>query len=88
MAETSLLRIKNSIKSIPNYPIPGIIFRDITGLLEDGAAFSETISAFVERYKNKNIDKVVGTEARGFIFGAPLAAAIGAGFIPVRKPGK
>ena len=80
--------IKNSIKSIPDYPLPGIIFRDVTSLIENGEAFAATISMFVERYKDKKIDKVVGTEARGFIFGAPLAAAIGAGFVPVRKPGK
>jgi adenine phosphoribosyltransferase len=80
--------IKSSIKTIPDYPLPGIMFRDITSLIENGAAFSATIEQFIERYKDKKIDKVVGTEARGFIFGAPLAAAIGAGFVPVRKPGK
>lgn len=88
MSASDLKVIKNSIKSIHDYPIPGIVFRDITSLIEDGEAFAATIKLFVERYKNKNIDKVVGTEARGFIFGAPLAAAIGAGFVPVRKPGK
>jgi adenine phosphoribosyltransferase len=80
--------IKNSIKSIPNYPMEGIIFRDVTSLIENGEAFAATIAEFVARYKDMKIDKVVGTEARGFIFGAPLAAAIGAGFVPVRKPGK
>lgn len=80
--------IKNSIKTIPDYPLPGIMFRDVTSLIENGSAFSATIEQFVARYKDKKIDKVVGTEARGFIFGAPLAAAIGAGFVPVRKPGK
>ena len=78
--------IKDSIKTIPDYPIPGILFRDVTSLIENGDAFSATINEFVMRYKDKKIDKVVGTEARGFIFGAPLAAAIGAGFVPVRKP--
>ncbi|WP_022943051.1 adenine phosphoribosyltransferase [Psychromonas hadalis] len=80
--------IKNSIKTISDYPLPGILFRDITSLIENGDAFAATIEQFVTRYKDKNIDKVVGTEARGFIFGAPLAAALGAGFVPVRKPGK
>lgn len=80
--------IKNSIKTIPDYPLPGIMFRDVTSLIENGVAFSATIAQFVARYKDQKIDKVVGTEARGFIFGAPLAAAIGAGFVPVRKPGK
>jgi len=80
--------IKNSIKTIPDYPVAGIMFRDVTSLIENGEAFAATIAQFVDRYKDKKIDKVVGTEARGFIFGAPLAAAIGAGFVPVRKPGK
>jgi len=80
--------IKNSIKTIPDYPLPGIMFRDVTSLIENGEAFAATIEQFVARYKDQKIDKVVGTEARGFIFGAPLAAAIGAGFVPVRKPGK
>ena len=80
--------IKNSIKTIPDYPVAGIMFRDVTSLIENGEAFAATIAEFVARYKDQKIDKVVGTEARGFIFGAPLAAAIGAGFVPVRKPGK
>ncbi len=80
--------IKNSIKSIPDYPLPGITFRDITSLIENGEAFAATIDQFVARYKDKKIDKVVGTESRGFIFGAPLAVALGAGFVPVRKPCK
>jgi len=88
MSPTTLQLIKNSIKSIPDYPIPGILFRDITSLIENSRAFSATINLLVEHYKDHKIDKVVGTEARGFIFGAPLAAALGAGFVPVRKPGK
>jgi len=88
MTSITLQLIKDSIKSIPDYPLPGIMFRDITSLIENGEAFAATIALFVERYKDQKIDKVVGTEARGFIFGAPLAAAIGAGFVPVRKPGK
>lgn len=80
--------IKDSIKTIPDYPLPGIMFRDVTSLIENGEAFAATIAQFVVRYKDKKIDKVVGTEARGFIFGAPFAVAIGAGFVPVRKPGK
>jgi adenine phosphoribosyltransferase len=88
MSPTTLQLIKNSIKSIPDYPIPGIMFRDITSLIENRHAFAATINLLIENYKDKKIDKVVGTEARGFIFGAPLAAALGAGFVPVRKPGK
>ena len=88
MSMEPLTLIKNSIKSIEDYPLPGIIFRDITSLIENGAAFAATIELFKERYKTQHIDKIVGTEARGFIFGAPLAAALGAGFVPVRKPNK
>ncbi|RBW46738.1 adenine phosphoribosyltransferase [Psychromonas sp. B3M02] len=83
-----IVLIKNSIKSIVDYPIPGIIFRDVTSLIENGEAFAATIDLFKARYKDQKIDKIVGTEARGFIFGAPLAAALGAGFVPVRKPNK
>ena len=88
MSVEQLALIKNSIKTIEDYPLPGIMFRDVTSLIENGAAFATTIELFKARYQGQKIDKVVGTEARGFIFGAPLAAAIGAGFIPVRKPSK
>lgn len=80
--------IEESIKSIPDYPKPGIIFRDITTLLEDPAAYAATIQVLAERYQGLGFTKVAGTEARGFLFGAPLALALGVGFIPVRKPGK
>ncbi|MEM6050606.1 adenine phosphoribosyltransferase [Erwinia sp. P7711] len=80
--------LKNSIKSIPDYPKPGILFRDVTSLLEDPKAFALSIELLVERFRDKGITKVVGTEARGFLFGAPVALALGVGFVPVRKPGK
>ena len=80
--------IKSSIKSIPNHPKEGIIFRDITSLLEVPAAFKATIDLIVEQYKDQGLTKVIGTESRGFIFGAPVALALGLPFIPVRKPGK
>lgn len=80
--------IKNSIKSVPDYPKPGILFRDVTSLLEDPKAYAASIALLVERYRNKGITKVVGTEARGFLFGAPVALGLGVGFVPVRKPGK
>ncbi|NIF23348.1 adenine phosphoribosyltransferase [Candidatus Pantoea multigeneris] len=80
--------IKDSIKSIPDYPKPGILFRDVTSLLEDPVAYAATIALLVERYRDKGITKVVGTEARGFLFGAPVALGLGVGFVPVRKPGK
>ncbi|RKS87447.1 adenine phosphoribosyltransferase [Orbus hercynius] len=80
--------IKNSIITIPNYPKEGILFRDITSLLELPEAFKSTIDLFVKHYQDKKINKVVGTEARGFIFAAPVALALNVGFIPVRKPHK
>jgi len=80
--------IKNSIKTIPDYPKPGIFFRDITSLLESPQAFAATIDLLVDHYRHRNLTKVVGTEARGFLFGAPVALALGLGFVPVRKPGK
>ncbi|NKI74951.1 adenine phosphoribosyltransferase [Dickeya sp. CFBP 2040] len=80
--------IKNSIKSIPDYPKPGILFRDVTSLLENPQAYAASIDMLVKRYQGTGITKVVGTEARGFLFGAPVALALGVGFVPVRKPGK
>ena len=80
--------IKQAIHTVPNYPIEGIFFRDVTGVLDDAEAFALTIQLLVEKYKDKGFTKVVGTEARGFLFGAPLALALGVGFVPVRKPGK
>lgn len=80
--------IKDSIKTIPDYPKPGILFRDVTSLLEDPKAYATSIQLLVERYRDAGVTKVVGTEARGFLFGAPVALALGVGFVPVRKPGK
>jgi len=82
------LAIESLIRAIPDFPIPGILFRDITPLLKDAGGFHEAIELFVERYRRDRIDLVVAMEARGYIFGAPLAYALGAGFVPVRKPGK
>lgn len=80
--------IKTKIRVVPNFPKPGIMFQDITTLLLDPKAFKDTIDLFVERYKGKNISVVAGIEARGFIFGPPIALAIGAKFVPLRKPRK
>ncbi|MCK8045972.1 MULTISPECIES: adenine phosphoribosyltransferase [Shewanella] len=88
MNTDSLALIKNSIKTIPNYPKEGILFRDVTSLLEDPQAYKLTIGLLAEQYKDQGFTKVVGTEARGFLFGAPLALELGIGFVPVRKPGK
>ncbi|XP_044946329.1 adenine phosphoribosyltransferase 1 isoform X2 [Hordeum vulgare subsp. vulgare] len=81
-------RIASSIRAIPNFPKPGILFQDITTLLLDPQAFRDTTDLFVERYKDKSITVVAGVEARGFIFGPPIALAIGAKFVPIRKPKK
>ncbi|CAA2955914.1 adenine phosphoribosyltransferase 1-like [Olea europaea subsp. europaea] len=81
-------RISSSIRVIPDFPKPGIMFQDITTLLLDPKAFKYTIDLFVERYTGQNISVVAGVEARGFIFGPPIALAIGAKFVPMRKPKK
>ena len=80
--------IAKLIRTIPNYPKEGIMFRDITTLLKDPKGFQETINLLVTQYKNHKIDYIAGIEARGFILGAALAYALGIGFIPVRKKGK
>lgn len=85
-AELTLIR--DAIKAIPNYPKEGIIFRDITSLLESPEAFKASVDLLVAAYRNKGITKVVGTESRGFIFGAPVALALNIPFVLVRKPGK
>ncbi|KAJ8453303.1 hypothetical protein Cgig2_008187 [Carnegiea gigantea] len=83
-----IARIVSTIRVIPNFPKPGIIFQDITTMLLDPKAFKDTIDLFVERYSEKGVSVVAGIEARGFIFGPPIALAIGAKFVPLRKPGK
>ena len=80
--------MQDLIRSIPDYPNPGVTFRDITPLLGDGPAFREAIAQIAERFSNSNIQRVIGVEARGFILGAPIAVALNAGFVPVRKAGK
>jgi len=82
------LQIETLIRAIPDFPIPGILFRDITPLLADRAGFKATIDLFVDRFRDARVEAVVGIEARGYMIGAPVAHALGAGFIPVRKPGK
>jgi adenine phosphoribosyltransferase len=84
----SLVDIEALIRAIPDFPIPGILFRDITPLLKDKQGFRRAVDLFAERFAKERIDYVVAIESRGYIFGAPLAYALGAGFVPVRKPGK
>ncbi|MEE9330592.1 MAG: adenine phosphoribosyltransferase [Methylophilaceae bacterium] len=82
------MKIKSLIRTIPNYPKQGIMFRDITTLLQDPKGLRMVIDGLAEQYKNQKIDKVAGIEARGFIIGAALAYKLGVGFVPVRKPNK
>lgn len=76
------------IATIPDFPKPGILFRDMTPLLQDGAAFSYTTQQFIDFARQVKADVVIGPEARGFIFGCPVAAELKIGFVPVRKPNK
>ena len=80
--------LKKTIRSIPGWPIEGVIFRDLTTLMQDPEAFRLSCDILYERYKGMEIDKIVGIDARGFVFGAVLAYKLGIGFVPVRKKGK
>jgi adenine phosphoribosyltransferase len=82
------MNIKSRIRTVPHYPKPGIMFRDITTLLKDPVGFRVTIQEFVNRYGEQRIDKVAAIESRGFIIGAPVAFSLGVGFVPIRKKGK
>jgi adenine phosphoribosyltransferase len=82
------VNLRDHIRTIPDFPIPGILFRDITPLLGDAAALAESIDAMSAHWRDARIDLVAAMEARGFIFGAAIAKEIGAGFVPVRKTGK
>ena len=88
MNQDSRAFLRQSIRTIADYPKPGIQFRDITTLLRDSRAFAATIDALVEPWRSGGIDKVAGIEARGFILGGAVAYSLGAGFIPIRKRGK
>ena len=82
------MELARLVRSVPDFPVKGILFRDITTLIRDGEAFQEAIDTMVERYRKTDIDVVAAVEARGWIFGAPLAYELGAGFVPIRKPSK
>ena len=79
---------ENLIRAIPDFPQPGILFRDITPLLGDGEALRAVVQDLAAPFRQQQIDRVAGIEARGFLFGAPLAVELGAGFVPMRKEGK
>lgn len=83
-----MVDIKAAIRAIPDFPKPGIIFRDVTTLMGDPQAFAATVDELFHLYKDERIDHVAGIEARGFVFGSALAYRLGAGFLPLRKKGK
>ena len=80
--------LKSLIRAVPDFPVAGILFRDVTPLLGDAAGLREVVKHFADRYRDAGIDAVAGIESRGFIFGAPLAIELGVGFVPIRKIGK
>ncbi len=80
--------LKELIRDIPDFPKEGIIFKDITPVLQSPAGLKEVVNKFSEHYANQKVDVIVGAEARGFLFGPAVAINLGAGFVPVRKPGK
>ncbi|MGC8555437.1 MAG: adenine phosphoribosyltransferase [Conexivisphaera sp.] len=80
--------LRNYIRDIPDYPVKGVIFRDLTPLFRDAVAFRTAVNGLADRLRDLGADVVAGIEARGFIVGAPIALALGTGFVPLRKPGK
>jgi adenine phosphoribosyltransferase len=88
MAGPAPIDLYSFIRDIPDFPKPGIVFKDITPLLSDATAFRAAIDQLHDKFRGRGIDVIAAAEARGFIFGAPLAMEMGAGFVPIRKPGK
>src|SRR6266480_6790066 len=88
MAEDTLTKLRTAVRDVPDFPKPGIIFKDITPILKDGARFRESIEVFLQQCRGKKIDKIVGIDARGFLFGSAVAYALGIGFVPLRKKGR
>jgi adenine phosphoribosyltransferase len=86
--ELSMDQLKAKIRSVPDFPKPGILFYDITTLLGDASGFRDTVEALAAPYRGRGVEQVVGVESRGFILAAAVADRLGAGFVPVRKPGK
>jgi adenine phosphoribosyltransferase len=80
--------LKALVRTVPDFPEPGIMFRDITTLIGDGAGLAHTVEHLAERARDAGAERIAGMEARGFIFGAAVAVRLGIGFVPVRKPGK
>jgi adenine phosphoribosyltransferase len=80
--------LKTTIRDVPDFPKAGIVFKDITTILKDGALFRDSVDLFLEQCRGKHIDKIVGIDARGFLFGSAVAYALGVGFVPLRKKGR
>jgi adenine phosphoribosyltransferase len=80
--------LASMIRDVPDFPVEGILFKDITTLIKDAEAFKQAIDGLLTPFRGREIDLVVSIEARGYIFGAPMAYELGAGFVPIRKPGK
>lgn len=83
-----ILDLKSRIREIEDFPIEGVSFKDISTLTRDGEAFNSAVTTMIKDLKDKNVDYIVGPEARGFLFGAAVAYGLGVGFVPIRKPGK
>ena len=88
MASDIVERLRIGVRDVPNFPKKGIIFKDITPILSDPELFRASIDLFLERCRRKKIDKIVGIDARGFLFGSTVAYELGVGFVPIRKRGK
>ncbi len=88
MSSDPLEKLRASVRNVPDFPKPGIVFKDITPLLADNQLFRLSIDAFLDRSRDKKADKIVGIDARGFLFGSAVAYELGIGFVPIRKQGK
>src|SRR5216117_628132 len=88
MAKGILAKLRAAVRDVPDFPKKGIVFKDITPVLSDPALFRASIDLFLERCRGRNIDKIVGIDARGFLFGSTVAYELGIGFVPIRKRGK
>lgn len=88
MGNDNIEKLRTALRDVPDFPKPGIIFKDITTILSDGELFTSAINVFLEANAGRKLDKVVGIDARGFIFGAAVAYQLGIGFVPIRKKGK
>jgi adenine phosphoribosyltransferase len=88
MASAVLRKLRASVRDVPDFPKKGIVFKDITPVLSDPALFRASIDLFLQRCRGRKIDKIVGIDARGFVFGSAVAYELGVGFVPIRKRGK